>query len=98
VRILVIANSYHILRGEQFDAKTPGLLYNAFSKIRAGHPLRKAWVIIQAFSNTGLAAQPAALDDQHIKTIASGINSGSKRCWTATDNDEVIKLAFCFGL
>src|SRR5437879_11976351 len=83
---------------EQFDAKTFGLLNDALGKLRTGDAFGEAGVVVQAFGNTRLSTQSAALDDQHIKAIACGINGSGECSGTTAYDDQVVKLAFSFGL
>src|SRR6266487_5846537 len=93
----VIAHLDDVLGGKQFDAKAFGLLYNTLGKLGAGDAFGEAGVVVQAFGDTGLSSQDTALDDQDVKAVTCGINSGCKGGGAATDDDEVIKLALCFG-
>src|SRR6266566_8663456 len=95
--IQIIADFDNVLGREQFDAKAFGLLNDALGKLRAGDAFGETGVIVQAFGNTRLSTQSAALDDQHIKAIACGINGSGESSGATAYDDQVVKLALSFG-
>ena len=74
MRILVVADFYHVLRREQFDAVALRLLDDTVGKFRTCYSLGKTRIVIEALGNTGLPPEATALDDQHVVAIASRVN------------------------
>src|SRR5437899_1811974 len=60
---LIIGHPHDVLGREQFHAKTFGLLNDALSKLRPGHPFWEPRIVVQALGDASLSAKPTPLDD-----------------------------------
>src|SRR5690349_19433852 len=75
---LVIAlfhfETFHIHRLQDLYAKAPRLLSDALGKFLPADAFRKAREVIQADCDSRLPAQTGALDQEHLRAFACGIN------------------------
>src|SRR6266581_9190775 len=77
VRILIVANSYHILCREQFDSIALRLLNDSLGKVSARHSFGETGIIIETLANASLSSKATTFDDQNIIAIARPINCRS---------------------
>src|SRR5947207_6953577 len=96
VRILIVADFYYILRGEEFDSIAFRLLNDSLGKVSACHAFGETGIIIKTLGNTSLSPKTTSFDDQNVIAIARRINRRRQSCWPPSDNDEVIKFTFSF--
>ena len=85
-------NANGFLRREDLHAKAPRLRNSTTRQVKAGEPGRKAEIILNPRTKSGLASRRFALDDHRAQALARAIHSRGKSRGTAANDSEIIEI------
>src|SRR6266436_1379560 len=85
-------NANGFLRREDLHAKAPRLRDSTTRQVKAGEPGRKAEIILNPRTKSGLASRRFALDDHRAQAFAGSIHGGSKPRRTSANDGKIVEL------